>query len=141
MLFWTRLEMSQSFVLSELQPILFVRQNRLEMENCARRVRDIVRLAKTSGIQTAHPAEPSGTQYARLWPRVEMVLSFVLCKLRHILHVCQNRVEMRETGGNSGRKLPGGIYARAERLHPRRPVPGNPPRGSRSAVRRQICLK
>jgi hypothetical protein len=146
--------MSRSFVLSGLQPILFVMQNRLEMQNCALRkcaqdesLRDSRERCEStaSGMQSAprhaRPAKICGIQTAELWPRVEMARSFVLSKLRHILHFDQNRIEMRETAGNSGRKLPGGTCVRVARLHPRRLVLGNPPRGSRSAVRRQICPK
>jgi hypothetical protein len=41
------------------------------------------------------PAEASGIQNDELWPRVEILRSFVLSKLRRFLHFVQNRVEMR----------------------------------------------
>jgi hypothetical protein len=75
--FWPRLENFPSFVLSELQPILFVVQNRLEM-GASRQIRREKLIADM-----------------RLWPRVEMTRSFVLSELRRILHIEQNRVEMR----------------------------------------------
>jgi hypothetical protein len=81
--FWPRLEMTPSFVLSELRRFLFVGLCRLEMQNCVRRAHDIVRPAKACGIQTA-----------AFWPRVEILRPFVLWKLRRILHFVQNRVEM-----------------------------------------------
>jgi hypothetical protein len=68
--------MSRSFVLSELQPILFVSQNRLEM-----------------GASSQMRREKLIAQ-VRLWPRVEMARSFVLSELRRFLHFDQNRVEM-----------------------------------------------
>jgi len=42
---------------------------------------------------------PDVTHVVRFWPRVEMGRSFVLNKLRRILLVGQNRVEMRENSG------------------------------------------
>jgi hypothetical protein len=99
--------MSRSFVLSELQRILYVSQFRLEMQlpaqvklrekcgsmnsihslvgNQAREMRDIVR-----------PATAPGMQSAQFWPRVEMLRLFVLSELRHILHIELCRVEMRQ---------------------------------------------
>jgi|ERR1700735_578017 len=88
MQFWPRLEIFQSFVLSGLRSFLNVGQNRLE-----------IRVSLQFLCET-HPGPLGKGRLAlqadvRLWPRVDTSRSFVFRELRHILHICQNRVEMR----------------------------------------------
>ena len=68
-------------------PILFVGQNRLEMQNC-------VRPAKASGIQNAHSAKASRMQSGRFEFRLEKSRSFVLSELPRFLNVGQFRLGM-----------------------------------------------
>ncbi len=68
--------MSRSFVLSELQAILFVSQNRLEM-GASRQIRREKLIV-----------------YKWLWPRVEMSRLFVLSELQPFLYIELCRIEM-----------------------------------------------